>query len=131
MTPIDSAKQAEELAQSFYNLSNAVDDFRLANYASLSPADQGRLKGQVQALAARAQQCTADALGAILQSIQPHLASIKQATQAAQDALADLKDVAKGLAIVDSAVALVGSIVSGNFASIGDSVQGLYQAISG
>jgi hypothetical protein len=133
MTPIDPVKQAEELAQIFYNLSNAVDDFRLrpANYATLSPADQERLKGQAQALASRAQQCTADAMGAILRGIQAHLANIKQATQAAQDALGRLSDVAKGIAIVDSAVALVASIASGNLGSVGDSVQGLYQAISG
>jgi hypothetical protein len=131
MTPIDPVKQAEELAQIFYNLSHAVDDFRLANYATLPSADQARLKDQAQALTTRAQQCTADALSAIRQSIQPHLANIKQAAQSAQDALARLNDIAKGIAIVDSAVALVGSIVSGNPASIGDAVQGLCQAISG
>lgn len=133
MTLIDPLEQAEELARIFYNLSDAVDDFRLrpANYATLSPADQERLKSQAQSLATRAQQCTADALGAILQSIQPHLTSIKRAAHDAQDALARLNDAAKGIAIVDSAVALVGSILSGNLGLIGDGVEGLYQAISG
>jgi hypothetical protein len=131
MMPINPAKQAEELAQVFFNLSNAVDAFRLSNYGTISPADQLRLKKQAQALDTRGQQCTADALGAILQGIQPHLARIKKATQDAQDALAHLNDVAKGIAIVDCAVALVGSIMEGDLGSIGDSVNGLYQVIGG
>jgi hypothetical protein len=131
MMPINPIRQAEDLAQVFFNLSNAVDAFRLSNYGGLSPADQQRLKDQAQALDTRGQQCTADALGAVLQGIQPHLANIKKATQNAQDALAHLNDVARGIAIVDSAVALVGSIVAGDLGSIGDNVNGLCQAISG
>jgi hypothetical protein len=127
--PIDPVKQAEELAQIFFNLSNAVDDFRLRNFNALSPTEQQRLKDQAQALDTRGQQYTADALGAILQGIQPHLQNIKQATQSAQDALAHLNNVVKAITIVDAAVALVGSIVTGDLGSIGDNVQGLFQAI--
>ena len=129
--PIDPAKQAEELAQIFFNLSNAVDDFRLRNFNALSSSQQQQLKDQAQALDTRGQQSTADALGAILQGIQPHLQNIKQATQDAQNALAHLNDVAKAITIVDSAVALVGSIAAGDLGSIGDNVQGLLQAING
>ena len=35
--PIDSVKQAEELAQIFFDLSSAVDDFRIRNYSALTP----------------------------------------------------------------------------------------------
>lgn len=129
--PIDSVKQAEELAQIFFDLSSAVDDFRIRNYSALTPAEQRQLKVQAQALDTRGQQYTADALGAILQGIQPHLRNIKQATQDAQDALADLNDVVKAITIVNSAVALVGSIVPGDLGSIGDNVQSLLQAIKG
>src|ERR1017187_1626046 len=126
--PIDPVKQAEELAQIFFNLSNAVDDFRLRNFNALSPTEQQRLKDQAQALDTRGQQYTADASGAILQGIQPHLQNIKQATQSAQDALAHLNNVVKAITIVDAAV-LVGSIVTGDLGSIGDNVQCLFQAI--
>jgi|SRR5271157_6510254 len=129
--PIDLTKQAEDLAQAFFGLSNAVDDFWQRNYAALSPAQVQQLKDQAQALALRGQQYTADALGAILQGIQPHLKDIKQATQDAQDALGHLNDVGKAITIVDSAVALVGSIASGDVGSIGSNVQGLFQAVHG
>jgi hypothetical protein len=130
--PIDPVKQAEELAQIFFGLSNAVNAFRLRpeNFNALSSDRQQQLKDQAQALALRAQQCTADALGAILQDIQPHLASIKQATQDAKDALDRLNDVEKALAIVDAAVTLAVSISTGDVASIGGDLQGLIQAVS-
>ena len=128
--PIDPVKQAEELARIFFTLSNAVDDFRLDNYDALPPDKQRQLKDQAQALAMRAQQYTADALGAILQAIQPHLQDIKQATQGAKEALAHLNNLEKGIAIVDAAVALARSIADGDIGSIGDNVQHLIQAIS-
>lgn len=131
MMPIDPVKLAEELAQIFFSLSKAVDDFRLNNYDALSPADRQRLKDQAQALDTRGQQYTADALGAILEGIQPHLLNIKKATQEAKEALAHLNDLARGFAIADSAVALVGSIVARDVPSIGSNVNGLYQAITG
>ena len=76
---IDPVKQAEELAQIFFSLSNSVNDFRLRpdNFNTLSPAQQQQLKDQALALSTRGQQCTAAGLGAILQGIQPHLSSIK------------------------------------------------------
>ena len=128
--PIDPVKQAEELAQIFFTLSNAVNDFRLDNYNALPPDKQQQLKDQAQALAMRGQQYTADALAAIQQAIQPHLQDIKQATQNAKEALAHLNNLEKGIAIVNAAVALVGSIVAGDIGSIGDNVQNLIQAIS-
>jgi ABC-type transporter Mla subunit MlaD len=128
--PISPVKQAEELAQIFFNLSDAVDDFRLDNYNALPPDKQQQLKDQVQALAMRGQQYTGDALAAILQAIQPHLQDIKQATQGAKEALAHLNDVEKGIAIVDAAVALARSIADGDIGSIGDNVQNLIQTIS-
>lgn len=128
--PIDPVKQAEGLARTFFSLSNAVDDFRLRNFNAISAAEQQRLKDQAQALDTRGQQYTADALAAILQGIQPHLRNIQQATQSAQEALARLNDVVKGIAIVDAAVALVGSIVAGDLGLIGGNVEGLFEAIN-
>lgn len=130
MMPIDPVQQARELAQIFFKLSNAVDDFRLRNFNDLSAAQRQQLKDQAQALDTRGQQFVSEALGAILQAIQPHLPGIKQATQDAQDALAHLNDIARGMAIVDAAVALVGSIAAGDAASIGGGVQTLVAALS-
>jgi ABC-type transporter Mla subunit MlaD len=128
---IDPAKEAEELARIFFALSGAVNEFRLRpeNFNALPPDTRQRLKEQAQALAMRGQEYSADALGAILHAISPHLQAIKQATQDAKDALAGLTDVAKGIAIVDAAVALAGSIVARDVGSIGNNLQNLIEAI--
>jgi len=131
MPTIEPVKQAEELAQIFFSLSNAANDFRLRPeiFNRLTGAQQQQLKSQAQALTLRGQQCTADALGAILQGMQPHLPAIKQATQGALDALSRLNDVAKGIAIMDATVALAASIMTGDMGSIGGNVQGLIDAV--
>lgn len=128
--PVDLAKEAEGLAQTFYSLSDAVDDFWQRQYGALSPAQVQQLKNEAQALARRGHEFSADALGAILHELLPRLSNIKKATEDAKDALAHLDDVAKALAIVDSAVALVTSLATGDLPSIGDKVDGLAQAIT-
>ena len=126
---IDPSKQAEQLQQIFYDLSAAVDNYRLDNFGSIPDKKRQQLKEQSQALLMRGQQCTADALGAILQKIQPHMPAIQGATQDAQKALATLKNVEKSLSIVDAAVTLVGSIMTGDFAKLGGDLDGLQKAI--
>ncbi|MEI9972309.1 MAG: hypothetical protein WDO73_09805 [Ignavibacteriota bacterium] len=128
---IDSEKQAEQLAQIFANLSAAVDRYRFDHWATITDDKRQQLKIQAQVLAMRSQQCTADALGSILLSIQPHLPNIEKATQDAQDTLATLKDVAKALAIVDAAVSLVYSIAACDLGSLGSGLDGLTRAIEG
>jgi hypothetical protein len=128
--PGELATEAELLAQSFYRLSQAVDDFRLNNWDVLKGEDRSRLKAQAQALATRAHELTAAVMGAILRRIQPDLPAIKQATSDARNALNDLSDVRKGISIVDAAVALVGAIAAGDFTSIVGNVEGLRLAVT-
>jgi len=125
--PVDPVKEAEGLQQTFYNLSDAVDDFWQCKYAALAPAQVQQLKTEAQVLALKGHGFTADALGAILQDLLPHLSNIKKATQDAKDALAHLNDVAKAIAVVDSAVALATSIATGDVASVGDRVDAFGQ----
>jgi hypothetical protein len=127
--PIDPVVEASNLAQRYFELSQAVDNFRLSNFGEITTGRQAQLKKEAQAFDERGKEATAAALGAILQNIQPHLPTIQQATKDARDALNTLNNVAKGLAIVDAALALVGSIAIGNAASVPSDVQTLLQAI--
>jgi hypothetical protein len=126
---IDPATQAEQLQQIFYDLSKALDDFRLNNYFSLSDAQRQDLKQRSQVLFMRGQQCAADALGAILQRIQAHLPAIQGATKDAQHALVTVNTCAKVISIADSAIKLGLSIAAGQIEDVGGDLQGLQKAI--
>ena len=83
--PIDQAAEAGQLVDLFNNLSQALDDFRLADHTPPLATDElARLKDEAQALEDRAHYFTAQAIGATLQSIQPDLANIKAVTAQAK-----------------------------------------------
>lgn len=94
--PIDPAAEANHLADLFNDLSQALDDFRLADHdPPISPGDVSRLKDEAQALEDRAHYFTADAIGETLQSIQPNLTQIKGLTAEAGQQLNTLTNVSK------------------------------------
>ena len=128
---IDPAAEAGQLADLFNNLSQAVDDFRLADHDPPLTTDQmSRLKDEAQALEDRAHHFTAEAIGATLQSIQSDLGSIKAVTTDAKNQLAVLNDVSKAISIATSALSLGTAIAAGNPLSIASAAQALAQTIA-
>jgi hypothetical protein len=119
VNPIDPAAEANNLANLFYSLSQAVDDFRLTDRTPpLSPTEAGRLKDESQGLDDRAHYFTAQAIGATLQSIQANLTDIKELTAEAQTQVNELDDVDKVIGIVTSVLSLGTAIAAGNVPSI-------------
>ena len=117
--PIDPAAEANNLANLLYDLSEAVDDFRLANRdPPLNPTDAGRLKDEAQALDDRAHYFTAQAIGATLQAIQANLTDIKALTAEAQNQVNNLNSVEKVIMIATSVLSLGTAIAAGNVPSI-------------
>ena len=126
--PVDPATQAAQLAQLFNDLANSTRDFRARNFANLSGAQRQQLREQAEALQMRGLNFTADAYAAIAQRLQPYLKDFTKAIERTQHALVDLNDIAKGLAILDSAVGLVRSVAEGDIGSIASDIQNLAQA---
>lgn len=119
VTPIDPAAEANQLANLFYSLSQAVDDVRLGGtLTDATPADLGRLKDEAQALDDRAHYFTAQAIGATLQKIQPDLAKIKAITAQAKTQLGTLNTVSKAIGIATAGLGLGAAIATGDPASI-------------
>jgi hypothetical protein len=130
--PIDPATEAGELADLFNDLSQKVDDFRLADHnPPLSSYQLARLKDEAQALEDRAHYFTAQAIGATLQSIQSDLASIKAVSAQAKAQLGKLNDVSKIISVATSALSLGTAIAAGNPASIIAASKALTQTLSG
>lgn len=128
--PIDPVAEANNLANSFYALSQAVDNFRFATKNSpLTDIQAGQLKDESQALDNRAHYFTAQAIGATLQAIQSDLANIKTLTAQAQQQVQNLNDVDKVIKIATSVLSLGAAIAAGNVACILSNAEALAGAI--
>ena len=123
---IDQATEANNLANGFYALSQATDDFRFAaRNPPLTDAQAALLKDESQALDDRAHYFTAEAIGATLQIIQEDLSNIKVLTAQAKQQVQNLNDVDKVIKIVTSALSLGTAIAAGNVPSILSAAQAL------
>jgi hypothetical protein len=128
--PFDPAAEANNLANLFYSLSEAVDDFRLTpRDPPLDPGTAGRLKDEAQALDDRAHYFTAQAIGDTLQAIQPDLANIKTLTAQAQQQVNAANLVDKVITIATSALSLGTAIAAGNVPSIMTAAEALEQTL--
>ena len=115
---IDTAAQANLLANQFYSCSAAVDAFRL-NCNPPLPADQmAQLKLKADALSDQAYAFTADAIGATLATIQPDLDKIRTVTGQAADQLNHLNEVSEVITMATAVFDLGVAIASGNPGSI-------------
>jgi hypothetical protein len=129
---IDPVAEANALANLFYSLSQALDNFRLGDFnPPLSGDNAASLKAEAQALDDRAHEFTAQAIGATLQTIQADLAKIKDVTNQAIHQLGVLNDVSKVISIATSALSLGTAIVSGDPLAIVGAVDGLAEAVDG
>lgn len=129
--PIDPAGEAGQLADLFNDLSQAIDDFRLADHTPpLSVGQLARLKDEAQALEDRAHYFTAQAIGATLEAIQPDLDKIKRVTAQAKSQLAVLNDVSKVIAVATSALSLGTAVAAGNPSSIMAAADALAQTVA-
>ena len=128
--PIDPVAEANNLANCFYALSQAVDSFRFATrIPPLTDIQAGQLKDESQGLDNQAHYFTAQAIGATLQSIQSDLANIKTLTAQAAQQVQKLKDVDKVIKIVTSVLNVGTAIAAGNVTSILSAVNALSGAI--
>jgi hexokinase len=124
-TAIDPVAEANNLANLFNDLSQAVDAFRLNFRPPLQQEEMSRLKDEAQALQDRAHHFTAEAIGATLQTIQPQLADITAVTTKAKKQLQNLNNVSKAINIATSALALGVAIAAGDPATIASAAQAL------
>jgi hypothetical protein len=123
--PINPASEALELARLFHGLSLALDQFLLSDQfpPDTPPEQQALLRRQAQDLEDVSHDFTADAIQAILQSIQPDLDKIKDVTKEAKAQLGHLKTVSKVISIAAAGLSVGTAIVGGNPLSIGKAVE--------
>ncbi len=127
---IDQAVEAGNLASLFFQLSAAVEQFRL-DHPGLSQEEKDRLDAQSEDLEAKANAFNAEAIGDTLQTLHASLQNLKHVTSDAKHAISTLKTVDKVFSIANAAVALGVALASHDLASVGPCLTSLQQAASG
>jgi uncharacterized membrane protein YccC len=131
--PINPAAEALELARLFHGLSLALDQFLLSDQfpADTPPEQQALLRQQAQDLEDVSHDFTAEAIKAILESIQPDLAKIKAVAKEAKTQLGHLEAVSKAISIAAAGLSAGSAIVSGNPLSIAKAAQEFAKEVVG
>jgi hypothetical protein len=125
---MDNFEAADQLARVFYELADAVDDFRTCNWDQLDDLAKASLQARVDLFTDRAHQYTAQALAAILLDVQPHLDNIKQASAEARNELRGLRDLEKGFVIIGALADLSEAIVTHNWGSVAARIDAVVEA---
>jgi hypothetical protein len=126
-----TAAQAQELAQNFHDIAAAIGQYRLVQVTVLTPTQQYQLQNiQLQCIQYSNTFISAG-LFAAQSNLATTLASIKQATVQANQAIATIKDVDKALQIATAAAVLGASIASMNPSAVGNGLDGLVKAVAG
>ena len=127
---IDQALEAGNLARLFFELSDAVEEFRL-DHPQLSQAEKDRLDAQAEDLEAKANAFNAEAIGDILQTLHTSLENLKHVTSDAKNAVSTLRTVDKVFSIATAALALGVALASHDLSSVGPCLTSLQQAAAG
>jgi hypothetical protein len=126
-----TAGQAQDLAQSFHDIAAAIGQYRLAQVAVLTPTQQYQLQNLQLQCIQYSNAFISAGLFAAQANLAATLASIKQATMQANQAIATINNVDKALQIAAAAAVLGASIASMNPSAVGSGLEGLVKAIAG
>lgn len=123
--------QAQDLAQSFHDIAVAIGQYKLAKVAILTDTQQYQLQNLQLQCMQYSNTFIAAGLFAAQANLTATLATIKQATAQANQAIATIGDVDKALQIATAAAVLGASIASMNPSAVGTGLDGLVKAIAG
>lgn len=109
-----TADQARKLARSYFDLAQALGEYRFDKFDELIPAKRRKMEEFERALLDSSTAFTALAMSISLADLEPVLARIEEVTTTMKDNINDLQKVDRVLKLAGSAVQLAGAILSGN-----------------
>lgn len=121
-----TADQARNLARSYFNIAQALGEYRFDNFDTLSAAKRKQIEDLERTLLNSSTTFTAIAITVSLDDLEPVLARVTEVTAQMQTAIDQLQKVDKVIKIATAAVQLAGAVLSGNpeaiFKAANDSV---------
>src|SRR6267142_6954486 len=107
-----TAQQANDLANQFLALAQAIGDFRYNHWSELSKAQHQRLASQHWSVLNYGEDILALSTALIMDDVSPSLASIKKISGQIKSSLGTLKVIQKGIDISAAIVTFGAAIIS-------------------
>ena len=117
--------QANELANSFLGLAQAIGDFRYNNWNSLSKSENKKLGNLQWSILNYGEDMLAFSTILVMDDVENSLMEIRKITSQIKETIGSLHDIQKGINIAAAIVTLGAAIISRNPASIGDALGGV------
>ena len=109
-----TADQARNLARSYFNIAQALGEYRFDNFDTLSAAKRKQIEDLERTLLNSSTTFTAIAITISLDDLEPVLGRVTEVTTQMQTAIDQLQKVDKVIKIATAAVQLAGAVLSGN-----------------
>ena len=128
-----TAQQANELADNFSVMAQAIEEYRQHNFDILSKPENKEIKDlHLSALNYADELYTLSAtLTLVMDNVKSSLCSIEEVTNHIKDTCTTLQNVQKAINIASSVVTLGAAILSKNTKTITDSIKGLVDTCKG
>lgn len=120
-----TSKQANELANCFLTMAQAIGDYRVQNFDTFSAAQNQNLKDLLAAIRKYADELFTLSAMLVLDDVETALASIGEVTNQMKSTCKTLQDIQKAINIAASLVTLGESFASKNPKAIADAIGGL------
>lgn len=120
--PTLSSDQAFQLAKQFSDIAHKLTDYRMSNFAELTPDERNKLEGLEFSVRNFSSDFIALSIKLELDDLDDALKDIKGATDGMKSAISNLEKVNKVIKIATIVVTIGAAIVSGNPAAIASAV---------
>lgn len=118
-----SAQQANELANNFLGLAQAIGDFRYTRWNDLTHEQNQKLGSLQWSVLNHGEDMLALSTTLVINDVQESLAEIKAVTQQIKTTIHSLQDIQKGINIAAAIVTLGATIISKNPESISMAIE--------
>ncbi|MEH6408612.1 MAG: hypothetical protein V7767_15150 [Leeuwenhoekiella sp.] len=125
-----TSAEATHLANRFYKLAVAINDFRFNNWKKLTDIQKEELNQRQRSILKYGEDILTLSTNLAMKEVESSLAEIEDITTQIQETITTLEDIPKGINIAGAIVNLGAAIVSANPQALVESLKGLAQSWS-
>ena len=123
-----TSQQANDLANNFLALAQAIGDFRYNNWKSLSKQQNQKLGSLQWSILNYGEDVLAFSTTLVMNDVQTSLAQINAITTQIKGTIHSLKNIQKGIGLAAAVVTLGAAVISKNPESVGKAINGVVKS---